>query len=210
MSSVRVEQTPPSPERRVPTQERSRRRVEDILDAAELLVVQDGVEAITTREIARAAQVPVASLYQYFADKEAVLLALAARDMAEMDAQMAEDLATLVEPTMPEVVESAMLSFVKVYHRRRAFLEIYLRGRTNVAVHAFGREHNLRIATDLLAYASELGLARAELTLAKAVMAVEIADRIFQLAFEHSDDGDPVIIEEGIAMMTAYLERYVA
>ena len=71
----------PTPTRRVPTQERSRRRVERILDAAATLVVRDGVDALTTREIAVRPEVPVASLYQYFADKEDVLLALADRDM---------------------------------------------------------------------------------------------------------------------------------
>ena len=65
--------------RRVPSQQRSRLRVEAILDAAERLVLTEGVEALTTRAIATEAGVPVASLYQYFGDKEAVLLALAGR-----------------------------------------------------------------------------------------------------------------------------------
>ena len=83
----------PTPTRRVPTQERSRRRVAGILDAAATLVVRDGVDAVTTQEIARAAGVPVASIYQYFADKEDVLLALAGRDMEEMDHEVAAALA---------------------------------------------------------------------------------------------------------------------
>ena len=58
-------------------------------------MLADGVEALTTRAIATEAGVPVASLYQYFGDKEAVLLALAGRDMEEMDAQVATDLAAL-------------------------------------------------------------------------------------------------------------------
>jgi hypothetical protein len=41
-----------------------------------------------------------------------------------------------------------------------------------------------------------------------ALLAVEVGDRVFQLAFEHDPDGDPVLIEEGITMVTAYLERY--
>ncbi|WP_205473772.1 TetR/AcrR family transcriptional regulator [Nocardioides sp. SYSU D00038] len=206
MSTARAE---PS-SRRVPSQERNRRRVEQILDAAERLVVGHGVEALTTREIARAAEVPVASLYQYFADKEAVLLALAARDMEEMDRQLADDLAGLTAPGVPEVVRTAVLAFVTVYHRRRAFVQIYLRGRTNVAVHEFGREHNRRIAETLLAYARDTGLAGPGLTAPVALLAVEVTDRLFQLAFERDDDGDPLILEEGIAMMTAYLERYAA
>ncbi len=171
-------------------------------------MVTQGVESLTTRDIAAAAEVPVASLYQYFSDKEDVLLALAERDMAEMDDQVAADLAELEVLTVETLVRTAMLAFVKVYHRRRAFVEIYLRGRTNVAVHRFGREHNARIADTLRAVCLERGLATDALTEAVAGLAIEVGDRIFQLAFEHDADGDAVLIEEGIAMMTAYLDRY--
>jgi|SRR6476469_1431629 len=206
MPAVRTHQA--TPKRRVPTQERSRRRVEGILDAAATLVVERGVDALTTRDIADAAGAPVASLYQYFADKEAVLLALAARDMEEMDAQVLEDLGRLEVLSVSSVVRTTMKAFVAVYHRRRAFVEIYLRGRTNAAVHQFGREHNARVAESLYAFAADAGLAGPELTPAMALLAVEVGDRVFQLAFEHDADGDPVLIEEGITMVTAYLERY--
>ncbi|CAN5417182.1 TetR family transcriptional regulator [soil metagenome] len=189
-------------------QARSRRRVEAILDAAERIVVQRGVEALTTRDIAEGAAVPVASLYQYFADKEGVLLALAERHMAEMDEQTAADLALVETLTVAALVSTAMGSFVKVYHRRRAFVEIYLRGRTNPALHAYGREHNARVARTLREFALAAGLARDDLTERAAVLAVEVGDRVFQLAFEHDHLGDEETIAEGIAMMTAYLERY--
>ncbi len=194
--------------RRVPSQQRSRKRVEAILDAAERLVLADGVESLTTRAIASEAQVPVASLYQYFGDKEAVLLALAGRDMEEMDAQVAEDLAALEVLSVGSVVRVAMQAFVTVYRRRPAFVEIYLRGRTNVAVARFGRAHNVRVADALRSFALERGLCREDLTLDAATLAVEVGDRVFQLAYENTPDGDAALVEEGITMMTAYLERY--
>ena len=67
--------------RRVPAQERSRRRVEAILDATARVAVQEGVAEMTTRSIAVEAGVPPASVYQYYADREAVLLDMVARDM---------------------------------------------------------------------------------------------------------------------------------
>lgn len=194
--------------RRVPSQQRSRRRVEAILDAAERLVLADGVEALTTRAIATEAGVPVASLYQYFGDKEAVLLALGRRDMEEMDAQVAADLAALTVLSVSTVVSAAMNAFVTVYRRRPAFVEIYLRGRTNVAVARFGRTHNARVAEGLRAFALERGLCTEDLTLDAATLAVEVGDRVFQLAYETDPEGDSVLVEEGITMMTAYLERY--
>jgi len=197
--------------RRVPTQERSRRRVAKVLDAAAKIVVRDGVEALSTREIARAAGVPIATLYQYFADKEAVLIALTQRDTDDMDAEVAAalvDLETQGAFTVAAVVRATMEAFVRVYHRRRSFVEIYLRGRTNLAVHRYGQEHNERVATSLRDYAVAAGLVGDELTPQRARLAVEVGDRIFQLAFEHDDDGDPDLIEEGIVLVTGYLERY--
>jgi hypothetical protein len=41
-----------------------------------------------------------------------------------------------------------------------------------------------------------------------AELAVEVADRIFQLAFESSLTGDPHLIDEGIELVTAYLETH--
>jgi len=198
----------PSASRRVPQQERSRRRVEEILDTAARLVVELGVEGLTTRDIAAGAGVPVASLYQYFADKEDVLVALAQRDMGEMDTQVAEDLAALEVLTVAGLVRATMLAFVKVYARRPAFVQVYLRGFTNPTLHQFGRAHLEQLAHDLRGYALDNGIARDDLTPAAARLALEIGDRVFQLAYEVELAGDLALVEEGIVMMTAYLERY--
>lgn len=125
-----------------------------------------------------------------------------------MDQQLAADVLGVAEPTVAVMVDVAMRSFLKVYDRRRAFVEIYLRGRTNATVHAYGRQHNVRVAETLHAYAIEAGLSTPALTPAKALLSVEIGDQILQLAFEHDPAGDESIITEGIAMLIAYLERY--
>ena len=44
--------------------------------------------------------------------------------------------------------------------------------------------------------------------LGEEVRGFEVGDRVFQLAYEHRADGDAALVEEGITMMTAYLERY--
>jgi AcrR family transcriptional regulator len=71
-------------ERRIPQQARSRERYDSILDAAARLFAEVGYEAATTNAIAKEAGVPIGSLYQYFADKEDVLHALADRYLEGM------------------------------------------------------------------------------------------------------------------------------
>lgn len=194
--------------RRVPQQSRSRDRVRRILDVAGQLVVTDGVAALSTRSIADRADVPVASLYQYFADKESILLALVERDVADMDAQVAEDLGELDVLTVRGLVETTMRAFVKVYHRRPSFVVIWLRGRTNVAINAFCRSHNSRIAKELFEFASGAGLVDESAQLLNAELAVEVGDRLFQIAFEDDLLGDPRVIDEGVDLVSSYLERH--
>ena len=62
-----------------PTQLRSQKRVEMILDAAAEILEHEGPDALNTNRIARASGVPVASLYHYFPNKHAILAALCER-----------------------------------------------------------------------------------------------------------------------------------
>jgi AcrR family transcriptional regulator len=65
--------------RKRPRQERSRFTVEAILEAAADILVRDGYETLTTNRIADRAGVNVASLYQYFPGKEAIVAELRRR-----------------------------------------------------------------------------------------------------------------------------------
>ncbi len=194
--------------RRVPRQDRSRRRVELLLDAASGLVLSEGVDALTTRAIAESAQVPVASLYQYFADIEDVLLALVERDLLEMDLQLLSDLATIETLTLPVLVETSMRSFAKVYSRCPAFVEIWLRGRTNPAIRERGRVHSAEVAISVVQFAEASGILARDMPAKIALLAVEVGDRVLQVAYATDFAGDQELIEEGISMVTAYLEPY--
>ena len=118
------------PRRRVPQQERSRDRVERVLEAADSLVVRGGVESLSTRMIAAEADIPVASLYQYFDGKDAILLALAERDLDVVNAQVTEDLATLTILTVRNMAETIVRAMAAVYRRRPTLVMIFMRGRT--------------------------------------------------------------------------------
>lgn len=63
--------------RRVPTQERSRKRVERIIDAAARVFAEQGYEAATMEAIAARAETSIGSIYQFFPNKLSVFNALA-------------------------------------------------------------------------------------------------------------------------------------
>lgn len=65
--------------RKQPRQERSSKVVDRILDAALILTREQGTKTPTTLAIAQRAGLSVGSIYQYFPNKEAILLDLARR-----------------------------------------------------------------------------------------------------------------------------------
>lgn len=197
-----------SPKRRAPSQRRSRERVERILDAASELIVADGVDTLGTRKIADHAEVPVASIYQYFSDKEEIILELVKRDVAEMDKRVASSLAALDVLSVRSIVTTTMRAYTEVYALRPAFIAIWLRGRTNLAVMAFCRDHNRRTAKTLHALMMNLGLLTPEADVTRGELAVELGDRVFQLAYEKDFRGDQRIIDDGREIVIDYLERF--
>ncbi len=76
----------PVPMRRVPQQTRGQQRITTILDAAEQVFVEVGFDAATTNAIAARAHTAIGSLYQFFPNKEAILRALVARFLEQMNA----------------------------------------------------------------------------------------------------------------------------
>lgn len=66
-----------------PRQERSRATVEAILEAATDILIRQGASRLTTNRIADRAGVNIASLYQYFPGKDAIIAELRRRHGAE-------------------------------------------------------------------------------------------------------------------------------
>ena len=63
-----------------PKQKRGRQRVDAILNSASELFAEVGYEAATIIEIAARADTSVGSMYQFFANKEAILYSYAIRN----------------------------------------------------------------------------------------------------------------------------------
>ncbi|MBS0519968.1 MAG: TetR/AcrR family transcriptional regulator [Proteobacteria bacterium] len=78
--------------RRKPQQARAEETVAAILEAAAQILEAGGLAAFTTNAVAERAGVSIGTLYQYFADKNAVLCALAEREMNAVFLRVAEAL----------------------------------------------------------------------------------------------------------------------
>jgi len=62
--------------RKLPSQDRAKLRVEEILAATRAILLDSGIGGVTTASIATRAGVPVGSVYQYFPNKKAIFVEL--------------------------------------------------------------------------------------------------------------------------------------
>ncbi|MFI9504429.1 TetR/AcrR family transcriptional regulator [Nocardia sp. NPDC052566] len=195
------------PSRRAPVQRRSRARVEQILWAAQALLDEGGTAVVTTRAIADRAEIPVASVYQYFGNREAVLTELAARQVDRLDEEMARKLATVDATTLPAAVDQIVAMHGAHYRAHPEIVAIYY---TNRAAGAplDGREHRRRLAGMVHALLLDRNLLRPGTAPLITEVAVELGDRILELAYHHAPDGDPAVIAEARLAMTRYLQAY--
>ena len=72
-------------QRRRPKQARSRATLDAILEAASQILERDGAAGFNTNVVAERAGVSIGTLYQYFPDKTAILLAAAEREAASAE-----------------------------------------------------------------------------------------------------------------------------
>lgn len=85
----------PSLLRRLPKQERSRERVDEILNVAIRLIGEKGIDAVTMKEVAQLSGGPIASVYQYFPNKSAIIATLYERYNRNVAALITEALADI-------------------------------------------------------------------------------------------------------------------
>ena len=76
--------------RKKPIQKRSRETVEAIFDAAAQILSEKGYAQTTTDRIAEKAGISIGSLYQYFPNKDSIMLGIIERHIQEMNAFVEE------------------------------------------------------------------------------------------------------------------------
>lgn len=79
--------------RKIPRQARSRASVDAILEGCARILERDGYESLTTNRIAETAGVGIGTLYEFFPNREGVVLALASQRLDRLAVEVQEGLA---------------------------------------------------------------------------------------------------------------------
>lgn len=105
--------------RKSPRQARAGATIEAIIEAAAQLLQQEGEEGLTTAKIADRAGVSIGSLYQYFPNKEAVLLALVRRERDLIGERVARKIAEIEPKSGEEIVRGVVSTLLVAFRPRR-------------------------------------------------------------------------------------------
>jgi AcrR family transcriptional regulator len=103
---------------RPPSQNRSRARVERILNSAAALLAEDGGEKITVRALAAHSGVSLGTIYQFFEDIEAVRAAVTERTYADLQSVLENRLTEEAARTSPGGFFCTLIDLIGELQRR--------------------------------------------------------------------------------------------
>ena len=178
--------TTASVSRRAPVQERSRKTVTRILDAAAAIADEQGVDAVTTRAIADRAGVSYPSLYRFFADREAILDELLQRHVAELDARCEEAERTWQITSVADLLNAEIDLHVHYYRLFPSSARLWMGGRSSPTVTKHVRARMQRLAGRVHTMLVDAELIPPDTDPRAMLVAIEMADRVLELSFRDS------------------------
>jgi AcrR family transcriptional regulator len=192
--------------RRTPQQARSKARVALLLDAAERVLVRDGVAALTTSRVAAEAGVSVGSLYQYLPDRGAIIDALAATYLNRLERLMDAYVHAAAAERWSDPVGVLIDGFAEIYRTGAGFRALWFASGLTEQTRAADRAHKHRMADGVHRILLVLDLADGHPDLlATCEAAVLAADAVVQEAFRRDEAGDVALLTEAKRMLRAYL-----
>jgi AcrR family transcriptional regulator len=196
--------------RRVPAQERSRKRLERILEAAALEFAEEGYEAATMEGIAARAETSIGSIYQFFPNKPAVFNALRRAYMEKLkvlfDVIMAEDTSAL---PWEDVLDAGIDAFAAFHETdpgfRAVWLGLYLPKDMVAEGEALNRQFADRVAVFVERFAKKM--TPSERLLVATIIVETMTAMLIQAARRGPREGK-ALMQETKVMMRRYLAPY--
>jgi AcrR family transcriptional regulator len=136
--------------RREPTQDRSAERVERILAETERLIEEDGFDSIAIAEVARRAGVNIATFYQFFPNRHALIRRIAERHIAIIRELVDGRIAHLANQGGDEELVNELVEATYDYLRRTpSYVEVWSGMQGDKALKALDIEDTIHTANAL-------------------------------------------------------------
>ena len=201
-------------EKHKPLQERAKRTYEAILAAAAELLVEVGVERISTNLIAEAAGITVPALYRYFPNKYAVLNALGAVLMDRQNQVFQEWFEANVDERDPQKLLANIYQVLKgtydVTLQQTGGLEVVQALRAVAPLQEVRLNSHQVVATQFANMVSELlGLPVDDMITMRARLSVEVGYSVVEMALEDDTLTVENALREGTLMIQLYWQNFL-
>ena len=189
---------------RKPQQQRSRKRVDQILDAARQVIALRGAAGVTITEIAEVAGITPGSMYQYFPNKAAIIDALGTRYLDSFTQRLETEIATT--PQTPDDMAAAFEALIETDYQSSladpAMRDIWLGLATNKTLLAIASTESRRNIAVLTEAAHPLVRAAERDGLAVSItLMFHFADGAIRAALDQPDEQGRATIERAKAML---------
>ncbi|MFC8386689.1 TetR/AcrR family transcriptional regulator [Nocardia sp. NPDC057272] len=193
--------------RPAPVQRRGVERVRAILEAAEVLLCEQGYEGSTLKAIGERTGIPQASIYHYFGDRNQVDVELARRHVHELDIRIIAALERRVSKNLNQAIVVYVDLLLTYFREFPAFVELWYFGRSP-AVAEVAQAFDEAQAELFWRYLIDRNFIGADTPRLVVELAFEAGNKLFDAAFRRSRSGDELTIAETKRLINAYLSTY--
>lgn len=193
--------------RKSPRQSRSRATVDALIEATARILVEGGLAGVTTNRIAEVAGVSVGSLYQYFPNKEALILAVVDRHLERVSALLSGLAAELADVPLEAAVRATIEGLIAA-HRLEPALHLALDHQAHHLASSQFHEARARITAIIRAWlhARREEIAPQDLDAAAFVLNIAVESVTHELLVD-TDVVPEAVLEELCAMVLGYLQN---
>lgn len=190
----------------VPQQQRSREKVDRILAATAELLEAVPYGELGTKAIAARAGVSVGVLYRYFADKDAILMALG-KQYLHRDVEIADGVTADPLPATPgELLGRLLTAYADRFRREPGYRMIWYHAPRLPGLTLLGRDTDIAIAERLHAALTRgYGFPAGPEARGRIELAVGTGADLLDRAFRDHPHGNETTLREGELMLRRYL-----
>jgi len=195
-----------APLRNRPQQARSRARLENVLVAAERLLIREGADTLTTTRVAAEAGISVGSLYHYLPDRDAILHALALGYLAGFEAQMESFVERAPTLDWDSFIETVIDAYAESFREQAGYRALFLGRHLSEQTRAADRAHNRTMASHLREIMLAMGVPDSDRLPTICRTTQLTADALMVEAFRDDPAGDDAMLTECKRMIRSYLD----
>ncbi len=203
--------------RKKPKQARSLARFEGILDHAEAMIGEQGFESLKMNELARRADVNIASIYQYFPNRTVVARAIVERYLELYRSELAQGLADIpvgAQPPGMEVIGFMLDTVLDHYYlflkQRPTFLLVWGAVRGNPDFIELNMQDSQTNSQLIVGFIQRIGVdVQPEVLATAAFLVCEITEPVMQALLNSDEEYANKLLVQYKLMLSSYFQALI-